>query len=84
MNSTVTNKVIEQIAAAKNVDPLELPPLHSAIDPDALNALIETSSTAEVTFRYAGREITVQNDETIELRGSSQLQDGTPLYADDD
>lgn len=49
------------VADEKDVDPLDLPPLADVIDSDALDALADTSSTAEstVSFQYAGYSVLV-------------------------
>lgn len=62
---TVSERVIQKVATATNSDPLELPPLYGPIDPDALNVLIEQMADGEISFTYAGHEITVESDGTI-------------------
>lgn len=55
------NAVIEAVAEATDSDPLDLPPLHEAIDPDALNTLFDRHETStQVRFQYAGFEVEVQ------------------------
>lgn len=57
--------VVEVVADAEGVDPLELPPLYEAIDPDALDALFRPSAcrtdvpptSGEVRFGYHGHEV---------------------------
>ncbi len=65
VRETVSERVIERVATSTSRDALSLPPLYSSIDPDALDALVAEMSNGEVTFRYAGCDITVQNDGTI-------------------
>ncbi|MFP9192183.1 HalOD1 output domain-containing protein [Natronosalvus vescus] len=62
--------VVAEIAAATGTDPLELPPLSSAIDPDALNALFASrpiTTVQRVTFQYAGYEVVVDGDGDVRL-----------------
>ncbi|MFA9417403.1 HalOD1 output domain-containing protein [Natrinema sp. HArc-T2] len=72
-SSTIVLQIIETVAAADNTDPATMnPPLADVIDPDALQELLEHGSTdadraLEVRFRYRGHEITVTDDETVEL-----------------
>lgn len=54
-------------------DPLQfsvtdLAPLHETVDPDALDALFEEQETGQVTFRYAGRIITVDATGNVDVR----------------
>ena len=60
--------VVEAVGAAADTPVLELPPLFDAIDPDALDALFAGRPTnGVVTFRYAGYDVTVRADGTVEL-----------------
>lgn len=65
---TVSERVIQNVATATGTDALELPALWDAVDPDALDAAVETMTDGEVSFAYAGYEVTVTSDETITLR----------------
>ena len=63
--------VVVAVAAATRSDPLELPPLYDAVDPDALSDLFEPSPTGAkrfegtVTFEYADHLVTVEGEGTI-------------------
>lgn len=70
-NHSVSERVIETVAAEAETDPMDLPLLYETIDPDALDALIETLSDGEVTFQYAGFAITVESTGIIELDNRS-------------
>lgn len=65
---TVSERVIQKVATASGTDALELPPLWDAIEPDALDALVEEMADGEVSFAYAGYDVTVASDATISLR----------------
>lgn len=65
---TVSERVVQKVATASGTDALELPPLWDAIEPDALNKLVEEMADGEVSFAYAGYEVTVTSDETVDLR----------------
>lgn len=63
----VSQTVITTVAEAKGVDPLELEPLYSVIDPDALNKLFQPSLGApnpslNLQFSMAGCEVEIQGD----------------------
>lgn len=66
-------KIVDQVAEAEGVDPVELtPPLFEIIDVDALSRLFDPTPTTgqmggRVTFSYKGYEITVQDDDVVEV-----------------
>jgi hypothetical protein len=67
----VSHAVIDAVAAAQNVDPLSLPPLYDAVDPEALDALIDGSAAADtavdcVRFELASCEVVVRGDGTVD------------------
>ncbi len=76
-----TKRIVERVAERAGLDPLELPPLYQAVDPDALNVLVETIEHGSITFEYVDEEVTVYGDGTVELGGldraapSPQAQD---------
>lgn len=66
----LSQAVVEAVADAEGVDPIELDvPLFAAVDPDALDALFREHdrSLAMVQFVYHGYRITVYGDEQLEL-----------------
>lgn len=62
-----SERVIQKVARRANADPLDLPPLYFAIDPDALDAAVEGLAEGEIQFQYAGHRVTVHDDGTISL-----------------
>lgn len=52
-------QIVEGIAEAESVDPLELPPLGETIDTDALQTVVDSTETVRVEFEYAGYDIRV-------------------------
>jgi len=75
-NESVSERVVQAVATTSNADPLELPPLYDAVDPDALDALVTGIADGKVTFTYAGYEVTLTSDgavttEEIAATGSS-------------
>ena len=72
-DGSVTNEVVEKVAEAEDVGPLELtPPLYEVIDPDALDKLFASMPTADrmegqVTFSYNGYEVTVWSDSSVSV-----------------
>ncbi|ELZ24873.1 hypothetical protein C475_11570 [Halosimplex carlsbadense 2-9-1] len=67
--STAVLSVLETVAAAERIDPIDLPPLSDAVDPEALNDLFRppTGDRAVVTvgFEYCGYEITVDGPDAV-------------------
>lgn len=63
---TVTNTVVERVAAKEGCDPLELPPLWESIDTEALEQCLNSAETPiEIQFRYCRYSITVRVDEAV-------------------
>lgn len=64
--ATVSERVIEAVAEANSVSPLDLhPPLFSVVDPEALEAVVASldsgpdGSDGRIRFTYCGCEVTV-------------------------
>lgn len=62
-----SERVPQEVAQRANTDPLELPPLYFAIDPDALDAAIEGIEEGKVEFRYAGHRVAVHSDGAVSV-----------------
>ncbi len=65
----VSERVVTGVAALEGTEPVELPPLFDAIDPDALASVFATTASGvcrsgTVEFMYADRQIQVSFDET--------------------
>lgn len=63
--------VVAVVSTALGKEPLDLTPLQSAIETDALDELVTESSSGikpcdSISFRYEGFEITVTSGEIIE------------------
>lgn len=59
--------IVEMIAAIGNTSPLELTPISTTIDTDALDALLSPSPNGDrvcdsIAFHYEGFEVTVYHD----------------------
>lgn len=60
--------VIQAAEEVTGIDAVELPPLYGAIDPDALDALVQSADrTARVEFDYGDLAVTVQGDGEISV-----------------
>ena len=65
----VSERVVTGVATLEGTDPVELPPLFDAIDPDALASIFAVSAsgarrTGTVEFTYADHRVQVSFDET--------------------
>lgn len=70
----LSSAVVEAVAEAERVDPVELTPLYTAVDPDALEALFQTQYQGregpvhgEIRFTYQGYEVRVTADGEVDL-----------------
>ncbi|ELY74037.1 HalOD1 output domain-containing protein [Natrinema pallidum] len=64
----VHERIVTGVATLEDIDPLSLPPLFEAVDPDALAAIFATTESGErragrIGFSYADHEITVEFDQ---------------------
>lgn len=72
-NTPISERVIEQVAATTNSDPIDLEPLFSRVDPDALDSLFSNGAgptvrtQGQLTFPMAGCDVTVAADGTIDV-----------------
>lgn len=77
-NETVSGKVVSRVAEETGSDPLSLDPLYTAIEPDALDALFDSSglgpnrSSARVSFTYCGCDVVVSADGSVRVSEHGQ------------
>lgn len=67
VRASVTERIVQQVASSMDDDPLELPPLYGAIDPDGLERFVESMDDGEVSFMYVGHQVTVSHDGTVDV-----------------
>lgn len=73
---SVSMAVVDAVADAVDVDPLELDPLNEAIDPDALDALFPQcgeradGSVHEVSLQFNGCHVTVRDTGEVVVRSA--------------
>lgn len=86
---SLINRIVMTVAETRGVDPLDLPPLYDAIDPDALERLFTSSvspptpSSIQVHFTYEGHEVTVHNDGDVTVIPESDYSGSTADYRGD-
>lgn len=66
--SEIHERIVVGVATLENADPMALPPLFDAVDPDALEAIFadpenETVRIGTVEFPYAGHTISIEFDD---------------------
>lgn len=68
---SITTAVVDGVAKDKGVEPTDLPPLHGAIDPDALESVVATgaanSTLFSVEFEFADRLVSI-DDTDVSVR----------------
>ncbi|MHB9287412.1 HalOD1 output domain-containing protein [Halobacteriales archaeon Cl-PHB] len=67
----LVEQVVKDVAASKNVDPFQLPPLYDAIDPEALEKLIHSAVDIQVDFQYADVAVSVDGNHNVEVHPHS-------------
>lgn len=70
--------IVERVAACEGVDHTELVPLYEAIDPDAVDRLVETSlrndSALQIEFTYHGYDVTVTGGGVVHLASEEDIE----------
>jgi len=57
----VCTDIVQAIADHTEMDPLEMTPLATVIDTDALDSLVRTGADVRVTFQYGDHAVRVRN-----------------------
>ena len=63
----ISETVVTAVAEAKDVDPLDLDPLYTVVDPDALNSVFRPTTgspptSMELHFSMAGCQVVIHGD----------------------
>lgn len=78
-----SERVVEAVSDETDTNPVELPRLYDAIDPDALNTTVEDLDAGRVEFTYAGQLVTVHADGTVDLGDEPSVPFGATTAAAD-
>jgi hypothetical protein len=83
-NGMIAEQIVEKAANAADSDVLDQPPLYDVVDPEALETLVDAMSDGEISFVYAGFDVTVESDGAVTLdeRQSSYQPIGTTVGDD--
>lgn len=66
-NESVLDEIVTTVAEREQCDPTDLPPLYDAIDPDALNTVVDGRSVTDVSFEYHGYTVHVNSDGRVDV-----------------
>ena len=77
----ISLQIVDCIAKREHTDPLELPPLYDAVDPDALDDLFESgrqngmAQSGRIEFQYNGYVVVVEfgTDPEITVKEEPEL-----------
>ena len=63
-------RIIQEVAATKSVSALDLAPLYTVVDPDALESVFSKSSQqGEIEFEYEGCTVHIDGDSSVTITG---------------
>lgn len=81
-NESPSEVIIEALATAAGVDPLDLPSLYQFVDPDAIDALFQRheGSEAMLSFKVDTWNVFVRADGRIRICDASQSTDPEPVF----
>lgn len=65
--------IVQAIADHTETDPLEMTPLATVLDTDALDSLVTTGSDVRVTFHYDGHAVSVGADGSVAVDGEEYV-----------
>ena len=75
-DDAVSQRVINAVADAKGVDPLDLDPMYDTIDPDALDALFRDGEASlagtELRFEYEDCEVRIEGSGEVSITLSEE------------
>lgn len=67
----ITENIVYEVADVEGVSPLELPPLYTAVDADALQTLCEPpNGVSRVEFEYAGYEVIIGDENQVHIEST--------------
>lgn len=67
MSAPPSEQILTQIAEQRNIGVMDLPPLYNTIDPEELDAVIQSLDEGHVSFTYADCDVTVTSKEEISI-----------------
>lgn len=82
----ISETVVMTVAEAKGVDPLDLEPLYTVIDSDALNSMFRPSvgsppATMELSFSMEGCEVVVKGNGEVTVTPPTETEESPTAIA---
>lgn len=82
---TPTEVVVEALAEAAGIDPLDLPPLYEIVDLESLNQLFGAhggvaGSNTLLSFQFETWNVFIRSDGRIRVCDSTRLTDPKPVF----
>lgn len=80
-----TGVILDALAAAADVDPLELPPIYDAVDPDVVDNLFErrhggSNDRTALSFRVETWNVFVRADGKVRVCDSTRPTEPEPVF----
>lgn len=74
---TTSERILEAVADATDTEPLELPPLHDTVDPDAVDDLFpaDSAGNCRAAFEYASVRISIDPNGRIGVQPAAPADD---------
>ncbi|WP_177209260.1 HalOD1 output domain-containing protein [Natronobacterium haloterrestre] len=80
-NTSISSRVVQEVADILGVDPLELDPLFETINPDALDSLFQTRKLGHrdghVEFMMEGCKVTVFGTGRVDVTPPAEVEMGS-------
>lgn len=73
-HEAVADQILSKVADAEDCGKLDLPPLFEAVDPDALETLVEHDTSFKLSFTYYGYEVAFENPGGIDVTETGETQ----------
>ena len=74
MKRSISVAIIESVADATGIDPIDLnPPLSKVVDPDALDTIFR-ADTGELSFTYHDHRVTVTHTGTVNVTPIDRIE----------
>lgn len=67
MSASASEQLLTQIAEKRETDVVDLPPLYNTIDPEKLDAVVQSLDDGQASFTYAGFDVTVTSEGEITI-----------------
>lgn len=77
-----SERIVQAVADYTDTDPLDMPCLFHAIDPDGFDVIVEGLEDGQVHFQYAGCDVTARGDGSVDVIRTSFTDDQQDVAGD--